>query len=212
MKKRLKDADAFDLEAFLAHCESARQRVPGSEDALQNLAAELKAAQEARRDAMSPWEKLRIDWEDFHPRARTILDDPFFWDSGNDFSPNGNDTGADLLESYRDWLRRHADGQPVRFLECLAQQWGYRDIEGMEEEIRDEAAIGLAFAEIKLRATCDQRASRLALEAVKRQRNRAEAATEWPYRNERLKSLEKIEAKLQQADMPTPGVGSKRKC
>ncbi|MGA7881769.1 MAG: hypothetical protein WCD63_12970 [Terrimicrobiaceae bacterium] len=198
LKKRLKDSDAFDLEAFLAHCEAARQRVPGSEDALQDLAAELKAANQAKRDAMSPWEKLGIDWEDFHPRAQDILDHPFFWDRADDFSPNGNDTGADLLESYRDWLKRHADGQPIRFLECLAKQWGYEDIEGMDDEVRDEAVIGLAFADIKLRAICDQRARRLALEAIERQRNRAEAATDWSHRNERLKTLEKIQAKLQQ--------------
>jgi uncharacterized protein YfeS len=200
IKKRLKGSDSFDLEAFLAHCEAARQRIPSSEDALQDIAAELKAATRAKRDVMSPWEKLGIEWEDFHPRAREILDDPFFWDCLDDFSPNGNDTGADLLQSYRDWLKRHSDGQAMRFLECLARQWGYTDTEHMDEEVRDEAAIGLAFADIKLRATCDQQARRLALEAVERERNRAEAATEWSHRSERLKSLEKIEAKLQQTD------------
>jgi len=38
------------------------------------------------------------------------------------------------------------------------------------------------------------------LEAIERERIKAEAATEWPHRSERLTSLEKIETKLQQTD------------
>lgn len=199
MRKRIKGSDAFDLEAFLAHCEAARQRLPASEDALQDLAAELRAAEKAKRDAMSPWEKLGIEWEDFHPRVREILDDPFFWDGADDFSPNGNDTGADLLEAYRDWLKRHREGKPVRFLEHIAKQWGYADIDTMDDNVRAEAAIGLAFAELKLRGTCDEHVRRLAIESLRQQRNQAEASTGWPHRVERLEALKKIENKLLQS-------------
>jgi uncharacterized protein YfeS len=197
MRKRLKASDSFDLEAFLAHCAAARQRVPSSENALQELAAELEAAAKAKRDAMSPWEKLGIDWEDFHPRAREILDDPFFWDCANDFSPNGNDTGADLLEAYRDWLKQHKDGQPIQFLERLVRQWGYPDIENMDDDVRDEAAVALAFADIKLRGLCDDEARALAITSIQRQRDDAEAAIDWSYREERLTALRGIEQKLQ---------------
>lgn len=198
MRTRLKGSDAFDIEAFLAHCEAARQRIPSTEDALQDLAAKLKAADRAKRDAMSPWEKLDIDWDDFHPQARQILDDPFFWESTDDFSPNGNDTGADLLDSYRDWLRTH-DGQPIRFLEHLAQRWGYAGIAAMDGEVRDAAAIGLAFADIKLRGECDDHARELALNSISRQRIQAEASVGWSHREARLNTLEKIERKLQPA-------------
>jgi uncharacterized protein YfeS len=200
MGKRLKHTDAFDLDAFLSLCESARQRIPISEDALQDLAAELNAADQARRAAMSPWEKLGIDWEDFHPRAREILDDPFFWECADAFSPNGNDTGADLLEAYRDWLKRHKNGESIDFLDRLAKQWGYSDIDGMDEDVRDEAAIALAFADLKLRSICDQEARELALKSINRQRAEAEAATDWSHRSERLMSLDKIESKLKETD------------
>lgn len=200
MRKRLKSTDSFDLDAFLAHCEAARGRIPGSEDALQDLAAELKAADQAKRDTMSPWEKLGIDWEDFHPQARDVLDDPFFWECTNDFSPNGNDTGADLLEAYRDWLKKHRDGQPIRFLERLAKQWGYAGIAGMDEYVRNEAAIALAFADIKLRGLCDEEAQRLALKSIERQRTEAVTSSSWPHREKRLRALEKIENKLRQTD------------
>ena len=198
LRSRLKKDDAFDLPVFLAHCESARRQIPLDEDALQVLGAELDAAAKARRDAMSPWEKLDIDWEDFHPEARAILDDPFFWTCTDDFSPHGNDTGADLLDSYRRWLKRHADA-PVRFLERLAEEWGYQAFDSIDDDVRHEAMVALAFADIKLRGACDPRARDLALKAIDWQRKQAQDLTEWPHRGERLKALERIESKLRQA-------------
>ena len=146
---------------------------------------------------MSPWERLDIDWDDFHPKARQILDDPFFWDCANDFAPNGNDTGADLLESYRGWLKRHRDGKPIRFLEDLARQWGYADLQAMDEDVLNEAGIGLAFADMKLRGSCDGPLLELAMKCLLRQREQAEAASDWSHRGERLAALKKIETKLQ---------------
>lgn len=193
----MKAQDAFDLQAFLSHCEAARMRIPLSEATLEELIGGLRAAYQARREALSPWDKLGIDWDDFHPRAREILDDPFFWDCSNDFSPNGNDTGADLLENYRDWRRTHATASPIRFLEDLSIQWGYSSMGSMDEETRDEAIIALAFADIKLRSVCDKQVRELALEAVGRQRSHAENSDGWAYKDERLNALKKIGQKLQ---------------
>ncbi|MDN2676626.1 hypothetical protein [Janthinobacterium sp. SUN033] len=200
LSKRLKRTDDFSLEKFLDHCEAARKRVPDSEEALQLLASGLEAAAQAKRDGMSAWEQLGIDWEDFHPNAREILDDPFFWNCTDDFSPNGNDTGADLLESYRDWHKTHKDVTPIRFLEKLAKQWGYADIHAMDDDVRCEASIALAFADIKLRAACNQQARQLALDAIGQQRAQALAAGDWSHREEKLHALDQIEAKLKQMD------------
>jgi len=197
MKKRVKASDAFDLQAFLSHCEAARDRIPHSQNALEERAERLRTAREQKVRAMSPWERLGIDWDDFHPAARDVLDDPFFWESANDFSPNGNDTGADLLSAYRDWLRSKRGRGPLSFLQGLAKQWGYPGFREMDEEVKDESAIGLAFAELKLRGSCDEQVRRLALEAVTTQRKQAEEATTWPHREERLGTLKAIEAKLQ---------------
>ena len=196
MKGRLKNSDAFDLTGFLSHCEAARERLPVSEASLQTLVAALDAAEKAKRDAMSAWEKLDIDWEDFHPRAREILNDPFFWDCADDFSPNGNDTGADLLDDYRGWVKKHKGGDSVRFLEDLAKRWGYPDLGSMDDHVRDEAAIALAFAEIKLRGMCDDRSRDLAREAICCQRARATDAADWSHREERLATLLMMESKL----------------
>ena len=56
---------------------------------------------------MDPWERLGIDWDDWHPAARKLLNDPFFWDQGSDYSPHGNDTGADLLADFKKWHGQH---------------------------------------------------------------------------------------------------------
>jgi len=198
MSKRLKRTDDFNFEAFINQCEAARKNIPESEDLLQDLAKELEAIEQARRTLMSPWEKLGIDWEEFHPDARGILDDAFFWDSLDDFSPNGNDTGSDLLSEYRGWLKRHKNGKTILFLESLAKKWGYESMNAMDDDILCEAYVGLAFADVKLRAACDQDMRQLALQAIERQRARAQAANDWPLREERLKALERIEARLQQ--------------
>ncbi|MBK8039960.1 MAG: hypothetical protein IPK22_22940 [Verrucomicrobiaceae bacterium] len=145
---------------------------------------------------MSPWEKLGIDWQDFHPKAKSILDDPFFWDCTNAFSPNGNDTGADLLEGYRERLKKNKEGHSAKFIEALAKRWGYNGCTDMDEETRDEADVALAFADIKLRGRCDAQARQIALDAIKNQRRIAHDETDPPHLQERLKALEQIEAKL----------------
>lgn len=196
LEKRIKSSDDFDLHALLSHCAGLQAQIPTHEDDLQVVIAELRAADEKRRNAKSPWEKLAIDWDDFHPNARSTLDDPFFWECTNDFSPNGNDTGADLLEDYRDWLKKHKDGQPLSFLEKLAKRWGYDEFTNMDSEVRDEASVGLAFADIKLRGCCQSEARQLALDAINSQRRKAHEAVDWPHRDEQLQSLSRLEAKL----------------
>lgn len=196
MQKRIKSTDDFDLNAFLCHCNTAQQRIPASEQELQGVFTELAAVEKAKRDVKSPWEKIDVDWEDFHPKAREILDDLFFWEATNDFSPNGNDTGADLLQAYRRWLRKTKGTQPILFADQLAKQWGYSAIDAIDEDTRAEAFIGLAFSDIKLRGTCDEDVRRLAIDSLQFQRTKAKASTEWPHRDERLETLKKIESKL----------------
>jgi uncharacterized protein YfeS len=198
MRFRLTAKDDFKLDAFLNHCLRNEERIPRDEESMAALTAQLKDRRAIIRTAMSPWEKLGIDWRDYHPDARRILDDPFYWEQANDFSPNGNDTGADLLSDYRDWLKRQPSGNPLDFYRSLMARWGFT-LDEADPVIRsalDEAAVGLAFAELKLKAQCHPSAAALAREAVRRQRQEALSAPESPCRNDQLRSLELIEAKL----------------
>jgi uncharacterized protein YfeS len=198
LKMRLTPKDDFRLDEFISHCEKQRQLLPATDGELADLQKRIRERKAATRAAKSPWELLGIDWRDFHPNARSVLDDPFFWDCGNDFSPNGNDTGADLLEDYRAWLRHHPKEDPLQYLKVMSRRWGM-SLDGdavTDIEVLNEAAVGLAFAEFKLRGTCRRSAAEFALKAVERQRKEAIAAVDWSHRDDRLKSLDAIETKL----------------
>lgn len=197
LRPRLKASDDFDLPALLVHCEAMRLRIPDSEDDLQGLDARSRAAAKRAFDALSPWEKLDIDWADFHPQARAMLDDPFFWDGADDFAPHGNDTGADLLAAYRSWLKRHPNDPSERFLARLSAQWGYSDASPMDDDLHAEAVIALAFANLKLRGTCDEWPREQALAALARQRQQAERST-GPLREERLAAIDLQQRVLRQ--------------
>ena len=36
-----------------------------------------------RRDMIRSWDERQIDWIQYHPEARRILPDPFFWQPGD---------------------------------------------------------------------------------------------------------------------------------
>jgi hypothetical protein len=78
------------------------------------------------------------------------------------------------------------------------ETWGFPldTTDAMIRSALDEAAIALAFAELKLRAQCHPSVAALAREAIRRQREEALTAAESPYRDDRLRSLDLIEAKL----------------
>jgi len=198
MGKRLTANDDFDLDAFLTHCRNAQSQMPSTSDELAKLADDCKSRRAARLAAMSPWERLGLDWRDFHPDSRTILDDPFFWEEANDFAPNGNDTGADLLADYRKWLKRYPTGDPIAFYEQLIRRWGFtlQPTDDTAKSLLDEAAVALAFAEFKLRAKCCSQVNSLALAAIQRQRQQALESVNWSHKDERLKCLDKLETKL----------------
>jgi uncharacterized protein YfeS len=204
LKKRLTPKDDFDLDRFLAHCAAAQQRIPSTEAELAVLLDGIRKRDALRRSAMSPWEKLGIDFRDFHPDARRILDDPFYWDCVDDFAPHGSDTGADLLEDYKRWLRRNPGGDPMSFYRQQSREWFEPDgsLSEVMLEVPDEAAVALAFAELKFRADCRPAVAQLAREAIKRQRERAIAATGWSHRETRLESLKLLESKLPPPEGP----------
>jgi uncharacterized protein YfeS len=198
LRSRLKPKDDFLLDAFLSHCQQREAYLPDTEEALVELKRQLDERHAAIRAAMSPWERLGIDWRDYHPKAQQILNDPFFWEEANDFSPHGNDTGADLLSDYRSWLKRNPSGEPLDFYQSLITGWGF-SLDASDETARsviDEAAVALAFAELKLRGECRPKVAELAQQATARQRQEAIKAVDWPHREDRLKSLDLIQTIL----------------
>jgi uncharacterized protein YfeS len=200
LRPRLTSKDMFSLDALLDHCRGREVKLPSSDEALAPFKSEVDRREAELRGRSSPWERLDVDWRDFHRDARRILDDPFFWEEGNDFSPHGNDTGSDVLSDYRRWLQRHPSDDPLRFYQNLMARWTFAEdaTDPLIRSAMDEAAVALAFAELKLmRADCRPSVAQLAKNAIRRQREEAFNAEGWPHREDRLKSLELIESKLQ---------------
>jgi uncharacterized protein YfeS len=184
LKKRIKPTDEFDIERFLADAKELLSKKIDSIEEWEAIEQKAKKKRQTIRAKKNPWELLDIDWSHYHTRAREVLDDPFYWECTNDLAPNGSDGGDELLESFRRWDLRHCNQPPLRFLERLMKRWGIEPIDWNITDARavrklkkdvpiplsvcNEAAIALAFAVIKLRATCPPEIVRMALNALKR--------------------------------------------
>lgn len=123
--------------------------------------------------------------EDAHARARAALVDPFFWNLADDDSPFGNETGAELYAAFRDWREENPHLPPLTLLSEILVRWevtdnGWDIVEpdavlaiGQEDEYglltRDDAILGLAFAQIVLEGRLDRELRRRAVLAVRRQ-------------------------------------------
>lgn len=205
----------LDARSFLELIDSLSQLIPMTDA---DVAAFRDAHAQRRRAklALLPWsEQLGIDWAEYHPAARELLDDPFFWQQADDYSPHGNDTGADLLSDFRAWRRAHRASSPVDFLHRALRQWGFSmdwkrlpvDQWGPEVElavqVHDEAAIALAFALIKLEGSCATEARVVALEALGRQADpRVGARFGWTIVTEREQALRKLRKALEDCGAP----------
>ncbi|WP_146430954.1 hypothetical protein [Blastopirellula retiformator] len=184
IKKRLKKTDDFDVVRFLEDANRLLCEGLGSVDEWRQIEQESNEKRRAELAKMSPWELLDIDWDDYHPSAREILDDPFYWSCTDDTAPHGNDTGADLLHSFLKWNKRNRTTDPLRFLDRLLDEWGFQPIDwtvtdpamvnamGSSDpiglDVANESIIALAFAVVKLRGKCPPEIVELALAGVNR--------------------------------------------
>jgi uncharacterized protein YfeS len=184
LKKSIKSSDEFDVDRFLADASRLLATKIDSMEEWESIRRQAKESRAALRETKSPWEKLGIDWTEFHPQARKILDDPFFWESANDLAPNGNDTGADLLADYKRWEKRPRTRSPMQFFDQLLKRWGFKPLDWSSTDeatvlklkkqdpialgLCNEAAIALAFAVLKMRAKCPPDIIRIALAGLAR--------------------------------------------
>ncbi len=200
LKKRLKKTDKFDFNAFLEYCKSREQEMPKTLAGLR----ELEEQYDQQDEDLSEWDKDDVDWDEFHPDAKTLLDDPFYWSGISDFSPHGNDTGHDVFRWYQEWHRKSKKGNPVTFFNGLIEGWEYEltTDDSDEQYYIDQTAIAIAFAEIKIRGVCRTSVADLARQAIARRRTAALEATDWPHRDERLLTLEMMEKKINETEPP----------
>lgn len=198
----------LDVQALLAWVDQAVAAAPANPVELDRFKVQMQQAAASARASQSPWERLGVDWDGFHPDARSLLDDPFFWDEGDEYSPHGNDTGADVLSELREpGARRHS---PEKFLERLFKRWDmHNDIEralqmpvdALDDEallalkVHDQAVVGVAFGYLKLRGAMPAGIAEQALQTFQRRRA-LYAAKGHEVSDELQQAWRKLEAKL----------------
>ncbi len=204
---RVKKSDDFDLPTFHASIAALVAEATSCDDGLRVLKLRLDREAKERLAAMDPWERLDLDWDEFHTDARTILDDPFFWSSTDGYSPHGNDTGADLFADFKKWNRRNGDAPAYKLAASLLEAWDIARIEynAVDEitldallandpdavSVTDDALIAAAFASIKIRGCCDAETRQMSLNAIARERAAAVLESRgWKDGSERVRTLD----------------------
>jgi uncharacterized protein YfeS len=211
---RLKKNDHFDFATFLADAQRILGKPFTSEAEIRQIEEDAKDKREAELATKPWWEGDEIDWGKYHPKTREILDDPFYWDRDDDFAPHGNDTGADLLDDYCKWVRRHPHDSPLTFLNRLMKVWDFapvdwevtdeaevRELEArmpMELHVCNQAMVALAFAVIKMCGTCPKDVVDLAMKAIERDGyDFMEKSRDENCKRQHREALAKMKAKLE---------------
>jgi uncharacterized protein YfeS len=191
----------FDWLGFVAWFRSLKSDLPEAPADILAAVEAGSADNKQRLDAMDPWARLDINWKTFHRDARTLLPDPWFWDGSDDFAPNGNDDGADVL-SFMQKRKKAANFTPVAFDRVIAE-FDFDpagDPEALEDYLQNHyfnLVVGIAFAHVKLQGFCPEwlRAKALATMALETTIINRDHAT-WEHKDQRLAALERLTTAL----------------
>jgi uncharacterized protein YfeS len=118
-----------------------------------------------------------------HPKTATLMKEEWWWSQIDDFSPFGNDDGADAFYFFKDWRENNSEAEPSLFLNELEQKWGMsfshinkdeeRDLPSIEKANMfyrnvDRAIIGVAFGQLVLEGKISSELKKLTIKAIKR--------------------------------------------
>jgi len=136
-------------------------------------------------DLFSPSNEIDFEhYGDAHPKAKELLDLPFFW-SFDEFSPIGGDTGCDVMAELWQWRLYNPKASMKTFMADLFDRWGYDN--GAIEELAggaieqalsdmhhiangyDDVVIAIAFGQFMVDGHLDKHLGKLAQNAIKRQ-------------------------------------------
>lgn len=146
---------AFDWAAFVAWFASLKAELPTTPDGIEAALAAGHAAAKARFEDTDPWARLEIDWKAFHPDARKLLPEPFYWSDSDDFAPHGNDEGFDVLAEMR--RLPHKANFTEETFSSLADHFDHAagdDAENFDQARYLDFVVAVAFGHIKLKGFC----------------------------------------------------------
>lgn len=173
LRTRIRSDDSFDFARFQAWLERRVGKLPQTIDELMTIQAEIESRKRITSNNLTPADRLGVDLADFHPDAPSLLDDPRFWNICDEWAPHGNDTGADVLGLYRDWWKRDRNADAETFFNQLMRHWQVTmppdPADKYSTQTYHQAIVGLAFAQLKLQATCEPQIASLALKSLQEQ-------------------------------------------
>ncbi|WP_325892984.1 hypothetical protein [Grimontia sp. NTOU-MAR1] len=188
LEKKLKKSDDFDFKSFKAYCHDRLSALPSTIEELQPVYDEVLSGRKAAFEKLDPWEKLDISWEEYHEAARILVPDPFLWSVTDEFAPNGNDTGADTLELFKEWNKKNKSISTMEFLSKLMGDWEIDIQNPYTSEYSSytyfQATVGLAFASAKIRGECEDELKKIAGAALDHQINTISGDVGWEFKDE----------------------------
>ena len=201
IKSKLKKGDDFAANEFEDCINSKLNTLPTNGIVFTEILQKLDLVRQEKWAGMSEWEKLGVDWEDYHSEAKIILDDPFYWQTADDFSPHGNDSGSDAMGIYRERYKAIRQNSGTKVVNQILDDWGFSDAsdEGDHEsrEIYFEIVLGVIFAQLKYQAKCDIDLKETALEVIQCSKaHHIKLYADWPLLDSKIQSLEMMENKL----------------
>lgn len=202
-KNKFKKTDDFDFEACLMWIESLRQKLPETKDHADNLIETYNKQRSLEYSKLSEWERLGIDWSDYHVSARDVVPLVELWSITNEFAPNGNDTGADVLYSFetnKEKVRKSKDEGRAIFEKEWEHLWGKRipQANGNYDDLAlndyRKFTIGFAYGFLKHLGFCPEWLKAETCKHIKEYEEFAEREySEWEHLDE-LKAMNQITA------------------
>lgn len=200
IKNKLKASDDFRFDEFNKYLCRKLDTLPASVSELERIRETMTARRKARYEKLDDWEKLGIDWDDFHEKAREIVPAPFQWSVTDEFAPNGNDTGADTLELFKDWNRKNKSKSPTEFLSKLLRDWevdiNNPHVNEYSSQTYFQATVGLAFASAKIRGECEAELKSIAISAIEKYLSEIANESAWEYKSECESKLSQCKSTL----------------
>lgn len=134
-------------------------------------------------------EEIGLSRETSHPNFNSKVTEEFYYDLADDFSPFGNDTGADTLMELTEWIQeKGSDKGILRWMYDYIDSFGFNyeskgvsklirieDINQIQEEdeflitCMDQAIIATGFGQLKITGRIDKDLQLITKTAIERQ-------------------------------------------
>ncbi len=188
IESKIKKTDDFDFNLFEAHINRKLESFPTETSELEKIKTIVSTRKKEEHEKLDDWQKLGIDWEDYHPSSKAVVNHPFQWSCTDEFSPNGNDNGADTLELFRTWNKRNRKSSTMEFLSDLISRWNVDkndpDEPGEISYTYFQIVVGLAFSSAKIRGYCSEELKILAISLIDKYIESIADEKKWPHKEE----------------------------